>query len=219
MGKTVSTEGLPCLSERLNIEEYREQQRTARDEKLARRAQENADDQKMKDRAREKSCSGRHRSTEGGASPSSSIVRVYPRRRQSASASLGGHQPRPRKKLCGRASCVWTPFAVRIARVACPGEVLLAATHALCAACHRGLPEGKVTHLGLERQERAHAFVQRCLAEGESLPKVVVRNYNPNGGCLCLREDCFHSFFSDDDRKADVPRRCATCNQKIKQGK
>ena len=62
-GETVSTEGLPCLSERL---EYREQQRIARDEKLARRAQENADDQKVKDRPSDKSCSGRRGSIGGG---------------------------------------------------------------------------------------------------------------------------------------------------------
>ena len=41
----------------------------------------------------------------------------------------------------------------------------------------------------------------------------------PDGDCLCLRKHCFHSFFLDDDRKADVPRRCATCTQKIEQGK
>ena len=50
-----------------------------------------------------------------------------------------------------------------------------------------------------------------------TLPEAVVWNYNPNGGCRCFREDCSHSF-SDDDRKAYVPRRCATCNEQIKQG-
>ena len=175
----------------------------------------------MKDRARKKSCSDRRRRTGEGASPSSSIVRVDPRRSQFTSAYIRGHQPRPRprEKLCGRASCGWMPSAVGVACVECPGRITHATTDALCAACHKWLPEGKATHLGLERHERAHAFVPRCLAEGVSLPEGVVRRYNPNGDYLCLREDCPHSFFSDDDRKADEPRRCATCNQKIKQGK
>ena len=48
--KTVSTEGLPCLTKRLDIEEYREQHRVPREKKLVCRAQEIADDQERKDR-------------------------------------------------------------------------------------------------------------------------------------------------------------------------
>ena len=183
----MSTEGLPCLSERLEIEGYREKQPIARDEKLARLS------------------FVVHRSRR----PSAEAVRIR----------IPGKIPTTTSKetaiVCGRPSCGWTPSAVGVKCVACPGEGVHATTNALCAACHRWLPEGKATHLGLERQKLSHAFVHRYLAGGVSMPEVVVRNYNPNDNCLCLREDCFHSFFSDDDRKADVPRRCATYNQKI----
>ena len=135
-GKTVPAEGSPCLTERLDIEEYREQQRVERDEKLVRRAQDIADDQERKVRASRKSCSGRRRSTGGGVGCLSFVA--HRSRRPSpeavASASLGRHQPRPRKELCGQASCGWAPSATGVKYVACPGEVVHAATVALCAA-------------------------------------------------------------------------------------
>ena len=219
-GRTVTMEGVPGLTGRLEDEEYRDQQRVAREEKVARREQEIADDQARKDEASRKMCPGRRRITGVQASPSASTLRADPRRRQSAPAALGGHQPRARKKQRGQASCGWTPSALGVICDACPGEVVHSTTVALCAACHRRLPDGKATHLGRERQQRARAFVQRRKADGVGMPTVVVRTFKPNGHCLCLEEDFFHAFFeASGDRQAGGSRQCATCNQQKKDGK
>ncbi|CAN0598733.1 unnamed protein product, partial [Laminaria digitata] len=99
-------------------------------------------------------------------------------------------------------------------------EVVHSTTVALCAACHRRLPDGKATHLGRERQQRVRAFVQRCKADGMGMPTVVLRTFKPNGHCLCLEEDCFHAFFeASGDRQAGGSRQCPTCNQQKKDGK
>lgn len=50
-GKAVSMEGLPGLAGRLDNEEYHEQQRVRREEKLVRQAQQIASDQTREDKA------------------------------------------------------------------------------------------------------------------------------------------------------------------------
>lgn len=187
---------------------------------MARRAREIADDQARKDEARRKSSLGRRRSTGSGAPPSLITLSADAGRRQSAPAALGRHQPLTRKKQCGQASCGWAPFAPNVKCDACPGEVIHSTTDALCAACHRCLPNGKATHLGRDRQQRARDFVQMCQAVGVKMPGVVVRNFEPNGNCLCLQDDCFHAFFeANRDRQPEGLRRCATCNQRKNGGK
>ena len=189
-GKIVAMEGVPSLTERLENEEYREQQRVAREEKVKRRAQEIEDDQARKDKASRNPCSSRRRRSGGGDPPSPSTLCVDPRRRQSAPAALGAHQPRSRGKLCGQITCGWAPSAPDVKCVACPEEVVHSTTTPLCVACHREFPDGRATHLRRERQTRARAFVQKCQASGVGMPAVVVQNFEPNDGCLCYREAC-----------------------------
>lgn len=44
--------------------------------------------------------------------------------------------------------------------------------------------------------------------------------FEPDGNCLCLREDFFHAFFeASGDAKAKVPPRYATCKQQRKRDK
>ena len=107
---TAVAEGLPSLTDRLDNEGYREQQRVP----VARQTQETADDQARKDEASRGSCPGR-RTTKGGG--------LDPRRRQSASATLQEHQPRSRRKSCGQTSCGWTPSTPGVRCGAYPGEV------------------------------------------------------------------------------------------------
>ena len=54
----MATEGIPGFTGTLDDEKYREQQRVARDEKVARREQEIADDKARKNEASRNSCLG-----------------------------------------------------------------------------------------------------------------------------------------------------------------
>ena len=106
---------------------------------MARRGQETADDHARKDEPSRKMYPVWRRSRGGGDSRPASTLRVDPRRRQSASSALRGHQRRDRKNQCGRASYGWMPSAPGVVCDACPGNVVHSTTVALCAAYHRCL--------------------------------------------------------------------------------
>ncbi|CAM9946860.1 unnamed protein product [Scytosiphon promiscuus] len=202
--------GLPDVSGRLTDDEYRQQQRQAREDGKRRREHELAEH----DRERVERSRASNRRHSDGQIPAgvSGRRRSSGGRRESAPGRRGSMS---RRRECGRDTCGWRPSGPGTVCTLCSGVVVHDEDDRLCPACHRTLNNVGDTHLGKVRLASAQQLVTEARAEGSPMPAFVLDTFQPTSDCLCMRTDCFATFLKSKERNAVkfCGRRCVECSR------